>query len=180
MSKQWFFVLFLVLAMATGTAATQDDSPVQIIFMHHSTGAGVMNDGGVRESLTNLGYDFWDHDYNEWGLSGPTGDNLGVNWNVPDDNTDPDGWFAIFNQPITVAEVTEATSWGAAILGGLGAGVYADVASALDTIQAARRTVEPVADQVEFYEAYYRQVYQKIYETLRPLHHDIYRLQHGN
>jgi len=85
----------------------------------------------------------------------------------------------IFNQPVTVAEVTEATSWGAAILGGLGAGIYPDVASALETIRSARRTVEPVADQVALYEAYYRQVYQKIYEALRPLHHEIYRLQHG-
>jgi xylulokinase len=79
-----------------------------------------------------------------------------------------------------VAEVTEATSWGAAILGGLGAGVYPDVTSALDTIRSSRRTVEPVADQVAFYEAYYRQVYQKIYEALRPLHHEIYRLQHDS
>jgi xylulokinase len=84
----------------------------------------------------------------------------------------------IFNQTITVAEVTEATSWGAAILGGLGAGVYADVASALDTVRYARKTVKPVADQVALYEAYYRQVYQKIYDALRSLHHDIYQLQH--
>jgi sugar (pentulose or hexulose) kinase len=53
------------------------------------------------------------------------------------------------------------------------------VASALETIRSARRTVEPVADQVALYEAYYRQVYQKIYEALRPLHHEIYGLQHG-
>ena len=26
----------------------------------------------------------------------------------------------------------------------------------------------------------YRQVYQKIYESLRPLHHEIYRLQHDS
>ena len=84
----------------------------------------------------------------------------------------------IFNQTITVAEVTEATSWGAAILGGLGAGVYADVVSALDTVRYARKTVKPVADQVALYEAYYRQVYQKIYDALRSLHHDIYQLQH--
>ncbi len=85
----------------------------------------------------------------------------------------------VLNQTITVAEVAEATSLGAAILGGLGAGVYADVPSALEMLRYAQIPVEPVADQVSLYEAYFRQVYQQIYLTLRPLHHATYQLQNA-
>ncbi len=82
-------------------AAAQDSGRVSIIFMHHSTGLGMMDEGGVRPALTALGYDLWDHGYNDEGLRDPQGDYLGINWNVPDDNTDPDGWYAIFQQPVT-------------------------------------------------------------------------------
>ena len=90
------------LLLATPGYARQDDAPrVQVLFMHHSTGAGVIGGGDVRGLLTGLGYDFWDHGYNGEGLVDPQGNYLGTNWDVPDDNTDPDGWYAIFNQPVT-------------------------------------------------------------------------------
>jgi len=85
----------------------------------------------------------------------------------------------VLNRAITVTEVTEATSLGAAVLGGLGVGVYADVSSALGTLRYAQTPVEPVADQMVLYEAYFRQVYQRIYPTLRSLHHTIYQLQNS-
>jgi xylulokinase len=83
----------------------------------------------------------------------------------------------VFNQTFIVVEVTESTSLGAAILGGLAAGVYADVPAALATLRYAQAPVEPLTDQVSFYNDYFRQVYQKIYGALRPLHHTIYALQ---
>lgn len=84
---------------------------------------------------------------------------------------------SVLDQPITVVEVTEATSLGAAILGGLGAGIYADVPTALKMINYTHTLVEPVADQAALYEAYFRQVYRDLYSSLRPLHHAIYSLQ---
>lgn len=83
----------------------------------------------------------------------------------------------IFNQPVTIATVAESTSLGAAILGGLGAGVYPDVPSALSQLRRNERVIEPVADQVALYEAHFRQVYQQLYLSLRSLHHTIYQLQ---
>jgi xylulokinase len=83
----------------------------------------------------------------------------------------------VLNQSITVAEVTEATSLGAAILGGLGAGVYENVPEALERLRYAQTPVEPVGDQVALYDAYFRQVYRQIYLSLRSLHHTIYQLQ---
>ena len=94
------FVLFALLPSFVAPAAAQQE-PVRIIFMHHSTGGGLIWQGGVREAFTALGYEFWDHGYNEEGLVDPEGNYLGINWEMPGDNTDPDGWNAIFDQPVT-------------------------------------------------------------------------------
>ena len=105
--KAWRILLVIMLllgvggVMAQNVAAQDGGEEVRAIFMHHSTGAGVMNDGGVREALTELGYSFWDHDYNDYGLSDGEGQYLDLSWDVPDDNTDPDGWYTIFNQSHT-------------------------------------------------------------------------------
>jgi hypothetical protein len=101
MKKKVLILICVLLLIGGGTIAQEDEDGVRIIFMHHSTGAGVMHDGNVREGLTELGYQFWDHDYNDEGLSDGDGNNLGYSWDVPGDNTDPDGWYNIFNQPVT-------------------------------------------------------------------------------
>jgi xylulokinase len=84
---------------------------------------------------------------------------------------------AVLNQPITVATVAEATSLGAAILGGLGAGVYPDVSSALNQLHQDHTRVEPIPDEVALYDTHFRQVFQHLYLSLRSLHHTIHELQ---
>jgi hypothetical protein len=69
-----------------------------VIFLHHSTGANLIEQGGVRERFTQAGYDFWDQGYNDWGLTRPDGTATGYSYFVPDDNTDPDGLAVIFAQ----------------------------------------------------------------------------------
>jgi len=69
-----------------------------VIFLHHSTGHNLIEQGGVREGLTEAGYSFWDHDYNWPGLRRPDGSSTGYNYNIPDDNTDPDGLARVFAQ----------------------------------------------------------------------------------
>ncbi|MBA3617545.1 MAG: carbohydrate kinase, partial [Rubrobacteraceae bacterium] len=81
------------------------------------------------------------------------------------------------NQEITVVGIEEATSLGAAILGGIGAGVYADVPSALEELRYDESTVQPVPDEVPFYEAAFRKVYRRLYPSLRGVHHEIEDLQ---
>jgi xylulokinase len=83
----------------------------------------------------------------------------------------------VSNQAITVVGVEEATSLGAAILGGIGAGVYADVPSALEELRYAESRVEPAQEEVSFYEAAFRNVYGRIYPSLRGVHHEIQALQ---
>ncbi|MCD4684796.1 MAG: hypothetical protein K8S97_02530 [Anaerolineae bacterium] len=95
--------LLIGIAMSgagTGVTAAQEH-PIRVLFMHHSTGQGIIQGGSVREGFTARGYEFWDHGYNEEGLVDAAGNWLGVNWDMPGDNTDPDGWYAIFNQPVT-------------------------------------------------------------------------------
>jgi hypothetical protein len=72
----------------------------KIIFLHHSTGANLIAQGGVRERLTALGYEFYDHGYNADGLALADGSPTGTNFDIPDDNTNPDGFNVLFAQPV--------------------------------------------------------------------------------
>jgi len=83
----------------------------------------------------------------------------------------------VLDQEITVVGVEEATSLGAAILGGIGAGVYADAPSALEELRYAESTVEPDPDYASFYDDAFRRVYRRLYPSLRGVHHEIEDLQ---
>lgn len=69
-----------------------------VIFLHHSTGRNLIRQGGVRERLTEAGFQFWDHDYNYEGLIRPDGTRTGYSYGIPSDNTDPDGFARLFSQ----------------------------------------------------------------------------------
>jgi len=72
----------------------------RIIFLHHSVGGNLIQQGDVRQSLTDLGYEFYDHGYNGDGLTLADGTPAGRDFAVPDDNTNPDGFAAIFAQSL--------------------------------------------------------------------------------
>jgi len=92
-----FVLLVTILAMGRPVLAQQ---ATRVIFLHHSCGENLINQGGVREGLTALGYEFYDHGYNGDGLRLADGSYTGTNFDVPGDNTDPDGFAAIFAQPL--------------------------------------------------------------------------------
>lgn len=69
-----------------------------IIFLHHSVGNNLIEQGHIREKLSAVGYSFWDHDYNSPGLRDPEGKLTGYSYDVPNDNTDPDGLAGVFAQ----------------------------------------------------------------------------------
>jgi xylulokinase len=83
----------------------------------------------------------------------------------------------ILGQEITVFEAREATSLGAAILGGVGAGIYPDIPSALGQVHHAKTVIDPVSDEIRLYDALFHQAYQQVYPALRSLHHTIHSLQ---
>lgn len=82
----------------------------------------------------------------------------------------------VLNQTLAVVSVKEATALGAALLGGVGAGVYADLPSALRQVCYTQEEVQPSAAEAQFYAAGFRDIYLKLYDALRPLHHAIHGL----
>jgi len=95
-----FLALVIIPSLLSSAyGVVQAQQPIRIIFLHHSTGQNLIDGGGVREGLTALGYLFFDHGYNGEGLRLADGAWSGESFNVPDDNTDPDGFAAIFSQP---------------------------------------------------------------------------------
>jgi hypothetical protein len=85
---------------ATAPAASETGDFSRVMFLHHSCGANLIEQGGLRQLLTDLGYEFYDHGYNGDGLVLADGTWTGTNFDVPDDNTNPDGYANIFAQPL--------------------------------------------------------------------------------
>jgi xylulokinase len=70
--------------------------------------------------------------------------------------------------PLRVPQVTDAACLGAALLAGVGAGVYPDLVAAVAQTVHLQRRVEPQAESVAAYETRYR-LYRQVYPTLRVL-----------
>jgi xylulokinase len=84
---------------------------------------------------------------------------------------------SVMNLSHRVIEAEEATALGAALLGGLGAGVYRDVDEAVAAMRYGQRQVEPEPGQVEMYETIYQRVYRGFYPAVAPLSQTISDLQ---
>jgi xylulokinase len=73
---------------------------------------------------------------------------------------------SVLRTTMRVAGVEEATTLGAAVLGGLGGGVFPDISTALDTLVHPSTRFEPRSDDAQLYEAIYQRVYSRIYPAL--------------
>jgi xylulokinase len=74
----------------------------------------------------------------------------------------------ICHVPLRVPRVTDAACLGAALLAGVGAGVYPDLVAAVAQAVHLERRVEPRAESVAAYEARYR-LYRQVYPTVKAL-----------
>jgi xylulokinase len=86
---------------------------------------------------------------------------------------------SVMNETHRVLDLKEATALGAAILGGIGAGVYRDVDDALATVRRTYHDVDPTPEHVELYDRYYQDVFKGIYRALKPLNHAIHAIVSG-
>jgi xylulokinase len=84
---------------------------------------------------------------------------------------------AVFDNEIQVVDMQEAVALGAAMLGGVAARVYGDVGDAMARIEHSRTVIEPDAEQAAVYATLFRQVYQQMYASLRPLSHAIHNFR---
>jgi hypothetical protein len=77
---------------------------VDVLFIHHSVGRGILRHGTVRKHLASLANDvvvhLWDHDYNRRGLHDANGRRLRRSFPIPDDNTYPDGLLKLFTKGV--------------------------------------------------------------------------------
>ncbi len=76
---------------------------------------------------------------------------------------------SVLNQPLTVVGIKETTALGAALLGGLGAGIYADLQDALATIQYEQEVISPIVSDHTLYTDAYHAIYQRLYGALQLL-----------
>ena len=74
--------------------------------------------------------------------------------------------------PVVVPKITEAASWGAAILGGVAAGCYRDAASAADTALSFEREYQPNSEKREKYLKRYK-LYKQVYPKMNSILHGL-------
>lgn len=99
---KFFFVLAASLTGFLFTNRCQAQDLTNLFFLHHSVGNGLVVEGNMRgvinayNSAHGTQYAFWDHGYNADGLRNPAGEEMGINYQVPGDNTDPEGLFYLW------------------------------------------------------------------------------------
>lgn len=75
----------------------------------------------------------------------------------------------ICRRPVRAPEVREATALGAALLAGLGCGVFADDAQAAASVHGADRSFEPQAEHCALYDTWFEERFRHLYDALRPV-----------
>ena len=73
----------------------------------------------------------------------------------------------IYQAEIVTINIAEGPAFGAAILAGVGTGIYPSVESATDQIVKITSQTHPIAENVAIYEQYYR-IYGDLYPALKP------------
>ncbi len=77
----------------------------------------------------------------------------------------------ILGRPVIVPELPEAAAIGAALLAGLGVGVFRTPGEAVGSLRYGRTVVEPDAAHVAWYDQLYREAYRPLYAALREINH---------
>jgi xylulokinase len=72
--------------------------------------------------------------------------------------------------PVVAPRITEAASWGAALLAGVGGGLFASAAEAAERLVHLERRFEPQPERMARYDERYT-LYRELYPTLKGLHH---------
>lgn len=79
----------------------------------------------------------------------------------------------VVGRPIEVPDVEEATPLGAAILAGIGVGLYRDEQEAFERVYKPGKTYEPDPELAARYSEWF-QIYQQLYPTLKDVNHQLF------
>jgi xylulokinase len=82
---------------------------------------------------------------------------------------------SVMNATLRVLETEEAGALGAAMLGGIAAGVYDSVPDAVAHIKTRDHIIENDPDSVALYDRLYGDVYRNLFYALQPLNHALFR-----
>jgi xylulokinase len=77
----------------------------------------------------------------------------------------------ILGRPVIVPELPEAAAIGAALLAGLGTGVFRTPVEAVASLRYGQAVIEPVPAHVAWYDRLYREAYRPLYAALREVNH---------
>lgn len=97
--RRWVILLAVGFCLAVSARSA---TLTNLFFLHHSTGDGLIVGGDMRGVIANYNathatsFAFWDHGYNGDGLRDPDGNSLGVSYEIPGDNTNPDGLYYLW------------------------------------------------------------------------------------
>jgi xylulokinase len=76
----------------------------------------------------------------------------------------------VLNLPVRVPGVPEAAATGAALLAGLGSGVFRDPLAAVESLRYDCEVIAPDARRAAWYDTMYHSAYLPLYEALQPVH----------
>ena len=82
----------------------------------------------------------------------------------------------LLNLPVVIPALAESSATGAALLAGLGVGVFATPAAAVASLRSERTVLVPDAARAAWYTRLYEQAYRPLYATLRETHHALARM----
>ena len=81
-----------------------------------------------------------------------------------------------FGRPVTVVDASEATALGAALLGGVAAGLWPDIEAAPAALNRREHVVEPDEKLVRFYQTVRRSAFDRLQSTLWPIDSELVRI----
>jgi xylulokinase len=82
----------------------------------------------------------------------------------------------VYGFPIKINPIREAVSLGAALLAGIGSGLFPDATAAVRIARLEELSVEPNQERSKRLQERYHEVYKNLYEQLRKAHHRLYAL----
>jgi xylulokinase len=79
----------------------------------------------------------------------------------------------ILNRPVILAEIGEPAATGAALLAGVGAGLFADARAAAACLVYPKKTIFPDPERAAWYERLYETGYRPLYSALAGVNHEL-------
>ncbi len=81
------------------------------------------------------------------------------------------------NLLVEVPDLPEAAATGAALLAGMGAGIFLSAEQALASLNYGHQPFFPIPERVEWYDRLYRHAYLPLYNALKDIHHSMHELE---